>query len=53
MNAARFSQEMERVRGWAKDMEQSEGIFRRELQMARRDIGEAAFAGCKCRQHLK
>ncbi|KAK0389441.1 hypothetical protein NLU13_3016 [Sarocladium strictum] len=52
-NATRWVQEMDRVRGWAKEMEQSEGIFRRELQIARRDLGDAALAGCKPSRELE
>ncbi|KAK3313485.1 hypothetical protein B0H66DRAFT_503003 [Apodospora peruviana] len=36
-------EELERIRGWSKEMEASESVFRRELQMARRDIGEATL----------
>ncbi|VUC28306.1 unnamed protein product [Clonostachys rosea] len=52
-SATRFEQEMERVRGWAKEMETSEGIFRRELQIARRDLGENAMTGCKPSRELE
>ncbi|KAI8634533.1 hypothetical protein F5Y19DRAFT_461275 [Xylariaceae sp. FL1651] len=37
---AKYGHEMDRVRGWSKEMELTETIFKRELQMARRDIGE-------------
>lgn len=53
INATRWTQEMDRVRGWAKEMEQSEGIFRRELQISRREIGELAFAGCRPSRELE
>lgn len=33
---------MDRVRGWSKEMEAGERIFRRELQLARREIAETA-----------
>lgn len=36
------SQEMERVKGWAKEMENSEKAFRRELTMARKQLEDAA-----------
>lgn len=52
-NATRFSQEMERVRGWAKEMESAENIFRRELHAARRDVGEDALTGCKPSRELE
>ncbi|KAI0436564.1 PH domain-containing protein [Xylaria telfairii] len=44
---AKYGQEMDRVRGWSKEMELTESIFKRELQMARRDIGENTVASCK------
>ncbi|KAI0887400.1 uncharacterized protein GGS22DRAFT_178533 [Annulohypoxylon maeteangense] len=39
--------EMDRVRGWAKEMELSEPTFKRQLQLARSDIGESALAAVK------
>ena len=33
---------MDRVRGWSKEMEAGERVFRRELQLARREIAETA-----------
>ncbi|KAI0871891.1 PH domain-containing protein [Hypoxylon argillaceum] len=44
---AKYGQEMDRVRGWSKEMELTESMFKRELQMARRDIGENTVASCK------
>ncbi|KAI0486622.1 PH domain-containing protein [Xylaria cf. heliscus] len=44
---AKYGQEMDRVRGWSKEMELTESVFKRELQMARRDIGENTVASCK------
>ncbi|KAJ3579563.1 hypothetical protein NPX13_g996 [Xylaria arbuscula] len=44
---AKYGQEMDRVRGWSKEMELTESGFKRELQMARRDIGENTMASCK------
>lgn len=52
-NATRYEQEMERVRGWAKEMETSESVFRRELQIARRDLGDNALTGCKPSRELE
>ena len=52
-NATRWEHEMDRVRGWAKEMETSENIFRRELQIARRDLGENALTGCKPSRELE
>ncbi|KAI0405681.1 hypothetical protein F4802DRAFT_606696 [Xylaria palmicola] len=44
---AKYGQEMDRVRGWSKEMELTESVFKRELLMARRDIGDNAVASCK------
>ncbi|KAI0016688.1 PH domain-containing protein [Xylariomycetidae sp. FL0641] len=44
---ARFGHEMDRVRGWTKEMELTEATFKRELHMARRDIGDASLAAFK------
>ncbi|KAI1212978.1 uncharacterized protein F4807DRAFT_307069 [Annulohypoxylon truncatum] len=43
----KYGHEMDRVRGWAKEMELSEPTFRRQLQLARSDIGESALAAVK------
>jgi hypothetical protein len=42
--ASKLADEMERIRGWSKEMEAAEPVFRRELQIARRDIGENTLA---------
>ncbi|KAK4137155.1 hypothetical protein BT67DRAFT_414143 [Trichocladium antarcticum] len=47
------AQELERMRGWAKEMEMSEGVFRRELQAARREIGESTLAAYKPSRELE
>ncbi|KAK4541550.1 hypothetical protein LTR36_007847 [Oleoguttula mirabilis] len=39
---AKASKEMERVRGWSREMENSERAFKRELMTARRQIEESA-----------
>ncbi|KAI0526226.1 PH domain-containing protein [Xylaria bambusicola] len=44
---AKFGQEMDRVRGWSKEMELTESVFKRELYIARRDIGDNTLASCK------
>ncbi|KAI2642918.1 PH domain-containing protein [Xylaria nigripes] len=44
---AKFAQEMDRVKGWSKEMELTESIFKRELQTAKRDIGESTTASWK------
>ncbi|KAI1378257.1 hypothetical protein F4677DRAFT_412693 [Hypoxylon crocopeplum] len=43
----KYGHEMDRVRGWSKEMELSEPMFKRELQMSRRDIGESTSAAFK------
>ncbi|KAK5653093.1 hypothetical protein OQA88_9191 [Cercophora sp. LCS_1] len=37
-------EELERIRGWSREMEGMEGVFRRELQVARREVGEGTLA---------
>lgn len=39
---AKWGGEMDRVRGWCREMEAGESVFRRELQSARRQIAETA-----------
>ncbi|KAI9166887.1 hypothetical protein HJFPF1_03002 [Paramyrothecium foliicola] len=51
-NATRWDQEIDRIRGWAKEMELSEGIFRRELQSARRHLGDITFEEFKPSREL-
>ncbi|KAH7041118.1 PH domain-containing protein [Microdochium trichocladiopsis] len=43
----KYGQEMDRVRGWVKEMELNEPVFKRELLTSRRDIGETALASFK------
>lgn len=38
----KWSADVERIKGWSKEMETNEKIFKRELQMARKQIEEAA-----------
>ncbi|KAJ4304209.1 SNF1-interacting protein [Collariella sp. IMI 366227] len=40
-------------KGWAREMEMAEGVFRRELQIARREIGESTLAACKPSRELE
>ncbi|KAI6785749.1 uncharacterized protein J7T54_006088 [Emericellopsis cladophorae] len=51
--ATRHERDMDRVRGWAREMEISESVFRRELQIARRDLGDQALIGCKPSRELE
>ncbi|KAL6924869.1 hypothetical protein FSHL1_002117 [Fusarium sambucinum] len=46
-DTSRWNQEMERIQGWSNEMGASEMVFRRELQSARREIGENALTGFK------
>ncbi|KAK3897767.1 hypothetical protein C8A05DRAFT_38657 [Staphylotrichum tortipilum] len=48
-----WGDELERIRGWAKEMEMAEGVFKREMQLARRDIGESTLAACKPSRELE
>ncbi len=51
--AADWGEELERARGWSKEMEASEGVFKRELQIARREIGEGTLAVFKPSRELE
>ncbi|KAK4650361.1 SNF1-interacting protein [Podospora pseudocomata] len=50
---AGWGEELERIRGWAREMEASEGVFKRELGMARRDVGESTLAMAKPSRELE
>ncbi|KAL7789210.1 hypothetical protein V8C43DRAFT_316338 [Trichoderma afarasin] len=52
-SATRWSRELDRVRGWAKEMELSDNVFRREMQNARKDISDATFEGFKPSRELE
>ncbi|KAK3949039.1 hypothetical protein QBC32DRAFT_44327 [Pseudoneurospora amorphoporcata] len=47
LGAATAAEELERIRGWSKEMESYEPLFRRELQAAKKEVGEATLAGYK------
>lgn len=51
-NFQKMNAEMERVRGWSKDMETSEKAFRRELLAARKQIEESASSKTKPSREL-
>ncbi|KAB5570612.1 hypothetical protein GE09DRAFT_1104012 [Coniochaeta sp. 2T2.1] len=53
VSSMRWSEEMERIRGWSKEMEASEAVFKRELQIARRDIGESTLVTVKPSRELE
>ncbi|KAK4106232.1 hypothetical protein N658DRAFT_482147 [Parathielavia hyrcaniae] len=48
-----WGDELERIRGWAREMEMAEGVFKRELQMARREISESTLAVFKPSRELE
>lgn len=50
---AKWGSEMDRVRGWSKEMEAGESVFRRELQVARREIAEVASQASKPSRELE
>lgn len=50
---AKWGSEMDRVRGWSKEMEAGESVFRRELQVARREIAETASQASKPSRELE
>ncbi|KAG6017981.1 hypothetical protein E4U54_008530 [Claviceps lovelessii] len=52
-NATRWTQEMDRVRGWAKELEAAENMFKTELQSARRALGESTLEGFKPSRELE
>ncbi|KAH8595851.1 hypothetical protein B0O99DRAFT_144720 [Bisporella sp. PMI_857] len=49
----KWGTEMDRVRGWSREMEVGETVFRRELQIARRDIAEHAAQTSKPSRELE
>ncbi|KAF4636436.1 hypothetical protein G7Y89_g1643 [Cudoniella acicularis] len=53
VNLAKWGSEMDRVRGWSREMEAGEGVFRRELQMARKEIADATSQASKPSRELE
>jgi len=53
LSSAKWSAEIDRIRGWSKDMEGSEAVFKRELQVARREVGEATMLAAKPSRELE
>ncbi|PFH58657.1 hypothetical protein XA68_13403 [Ophiocordyceps unilateralis] len=51
-DATRYTREMARVRGWAKDMESSEGTLRRQLHAARKELADTALEELKPSREL-
>ncbi|ROT35858.1 hypothetical protein SODALDRAFT_328244 [Sodiomyces alkalinus F11] len=52
-SSARWGNEMDRIRGWSKEMEATEGIFKRELHRARRDISHGMLQAWKPSRELE
>ena len=52
-NFAKWGSEMDRIRGWSREMEVGEAVFRRELQIARREIAETASNTSKPSRELE
>lgn len=52
-NAMRWSREMERVRGWSREMEAADAVFRRELQAAKKNIYDLAIENVKPSRELE
>ncbi|KAK7965039.1 PH domain-containing protein [Apiospora saccharicola] len=50
---AKWGHEMDRVKGWSKEMESTESSFRRELQAARREVGEMTLMTFKPARELE
>lgn len=53
LNLSKWGGEMDRVRGWSKEMEAGETIFRRELQTARREIAETTAQASRPSRELE
>ena len=52
-NFTKWGTEIDRVRGWSKEMEAGESVFRRELQIARREIADTAAQASKPSRELE
>lgn len=50
---AKYNHELDRVKGWSREMEAGESVFRKELQIARREIAEAAAAATRPSRELE
>ncbi|KAH7049162.1 hypothetical protein B0J12DRAFT_625143 [Macrophomina phaseolina] len=47
-----YTTEMERVKGWSKEMENSERVFKRELHLARKQLEDSAESGVRPSREL-
>ncbi|SPO02761.1 related to Snf1p protein kinase interacting protein (SIP3 protein) [Cephalotrichum gorgonifer] len=52
-SSSKLHADIERVMGWSKDMEASEPVFKREIQLARREIGEATVMASRPSRDLE
>ncbi|KAL2752690.1 hypothetical protein ACRALDRAFT_1077851 [Sodiomyces alcalophilus JCM 7366] len=52
-SSVRWGNEMDRIRGWSKEMEATEGIFKRELHRARRDVSHGMLQAWKPSRELE
>jgi hypothetical protein len=50
---SKFAPEVDRLRGWSREMEAGESLFRKELQIARREIAETAGAASRPSRELE
>lgn len=53
VSATRFGRDMDRIKGWARSMENAEAVFSRELQAARKNISEITIEGFKPSRELE
>lgn len=53
VNATRWNAEMERIRGWSREMDGGEAVFRRELAAARREIAQSASVAAQPSRELE
>ncbi|GME25198.1 hypothetical protein GTA08_BOTSDO03488 [Neofusicoccum parvum] len=49
---SQYSIEMERVKGWSREMENSERVFKRELHLARKQLEDSAESGVRPSREL-
>lgn len=49
----KWGSEMQRIRGWSREVEAGENVFRKELQLARREIANAAAAASRPSRELE
>ena len=52
MGFSRWGHEMDRLRGWAREMESSEAVFRKEMMMVRKVVGDGTLQTIKPSREL-